>query len=278
MANKFVRGIREIRDINEQDFITNDQLDLLQDEKGEVYVHNFKDDKQTYYQLTNAIKTINGKAPSDTRDGNRTGIVESVNNYTPDKNGALTLPYVVRELFAGQPYNTYCMSEWTLDIPIKFDTHIFDKTAGSNVSLDETGTILTFNEIGGYLIDLKASPGQHNLQDSAWFGAVLSYEVFNPDGSRYKDGAFSNNVSSITDIQTDIQSNGRLYVYVDKPGFTMKFFFSWAMEKDTSTATAIMRYQTLDIQNIGEYSLKSNATSGKLSSEPKKETTVIELA
>lgn len=92
MVHKFVRGVKDLGNVKKQPFYTNDQNDLLSESNGEVYVRTQKDKKGQYYQLTNAIKTINGKAPDDTRTGDRVGIVESVNGVKPNENGAVTIP------------------------------------------------------------------------------------------------------------------------------------------------------------------------------------------
>ena len=58
MAKKFVRGITEIRTINNQDFNTNNVNDLLAD-GNDNYIHRRKSDKsEEYHCLTDNIKTI----------------------------------------------------------------------------------------------------------------------------------------------------------------------------------------------------------------------------
>ena len=58
MAKKFVRGITEIRTINNQDFNTNNVNDLLAD-SNDNYIHRRKADKsEEYHCLTDNIKTI----------------------------------------------------------------------------------------------------------------------------------------------------------------------------------------------------------------------------
>ena len=58
MAKKFVRGITEIRTINNQDFDTNNVNDLLAD-GNDNYIHRRKSDKsEEYHCLTDNIKTI----------------------------------------------------------------------------------------------------------------------------------------------------------------------------------------------------------------------------
>ena len=58
MAKRFVRGITEIRTINNQDFDTNNVNDLLAD-GNDNYIHRRKADKsEEYHCLTDNIKTI----------------------------------------------------------------------------------------------------------------------------------------------------------------------------------------------------------------------------
>lgn len=58
MAKKFVRGITDIKQINQQDFDTNNVNDLLSDGEHN-YIHRKKKDKsEEYHNLTNNLKTL----------------------------------------------------------------------------------------------------------------------------------------------------------------------------------------------------------------------------
>ena len=57
MAKKFVRGITDIKDINKQDFDTNNVNDLLSDGQYN-YIHRKKGKNEEYHNLTDNIKTI----------------------------------------------------------------------------------------------------------------------------------------------------------------------------------------------------------------------------
>ena len=58
MAKKFVRGITDIKTINNQDFDTNNVNDLLSDGKNN-YIHRKKQDgSEEYHNLTNNLKTV----------------------------------------------------------------------------------------------------------------------------------------------------------------------------------------------------------------------------
>lgn len=57
MAKKFVRGITDIKTINNQDFDTNNVNDLLSDGKHN-YIHRKKGNSEEYHNLTNNLKTV----------------------------------------------------------------------------------------------------------------------------------------------------------------------------------------------------------------------------
>lgn len=57
MAKKFVRGITDIKTINNQDFDTNNVNDLLSDGEHN-YIHRKKGKTEEYHNLTNNLKTI----------------------------------------------------------------------------------------------------------------------------------------------------------------------------------------------------------------------------
>ena len=57
MAKKFVRGITDIKDINNQDYDTNNVNDLLSDGQYN-YIHRKKGKNEEYHNLTDNIKTL----------------------------------------------------------------------------------------------------------------------------------------------------------------------------------------------------------------------------
>ena len=82
MGKKFVRGITDIKTINNQDFDTNNVNDLLSDGEHN-YIHRKKKDKsEEYHNLTDNIKTIS----SDNTD------LLSVTNYNKSNNSATLHP------------------------------------------------------------------------------------------------------------------------------------------------------------------------------------------
>ena len=75
MAKKFVRGITDIKEINKQDFDTNNVNDLLSDGEHNYIHRKKKDNSEEYHNLTNNLKTI-------TSDNTDLLSVENDNNGT----------------------------------------------------------------------------------------------------------------------------------------------------------------------------------------------------
>ena len=81
MAKKFVRGITDVKTINNQDFDTNNVNDLLSDGQYN-YIHRKKGKNEEYHNLTDNIKTLS----SDNTE------LLSVTNYNKTTNTALLSP------------------------------------------------------------------------------------------------------------------------------------------------------------------------------------------
>ena len=81
MAKKIVRGITDVKTINNQDFDTNNVNDLLSDGQYN-YIHRKKGKNEEYHNLTDNIKTIS----SDNTE------LLSVTNYNKTTNTALLSP------------------------------------------------------------------------------------------------------------------------------------------------------------------------------------------
>ena len=81
MAKKFVRGITDVKTINNQDFDTNNVNDLLSDGQYN-YIHRKKGKTEEYHNLTDNIKTLS----SDNTE------LLSVTNYNKTTNTALLSP------------------------------------------------------------------------------------------------------------------------------------------------------------------------------------------
>lgn len=75
MAKKLVRGITDIKEINKQDFDTNNVNDLLSDGEHNYIHRKKKDNSEEYHNLTNNLKTI-------TSDNTDLIDVENDNNLT----------------------------------------------------------------------------------------------------------------------------------------------------------------------------------------------------
>lgn len=83
MAKKFVRGITDVKNVEHQDFDTNNVNDILSD--GEhAYIHRKKKDgTQEYHNLTDNIKKLDSDVPE----------LLSVTNYNNSKNSATLHPH-----------------------------------------------------------------------------------------------------------------------------------------------------------------------------------------
>ena len=81
MAKKIVRGITDVKTINNQDYDTNNVNDLLSDFQYN-YIHHKKGKTEEYHNLTDNIKTLS----SDNTE------LLSVTNYNKTKNSKLLLP------------------------------------------------------------------------------------------------------------------------------------------------------------------------------------------
>ena len=81
MAKKFVRGITDVKTINNQDFDTNNVNDLLSDGQYN-YIHRKKGKNEEYHNLTDNIKTLS----SDNTD------LLTVTNYNKTTNTATLHP------------------------------------------------------------------------------------------------------------------------------------------------------------------------------------------
>ena len=81
MAKKIVRGITDVKTINNQDFDTNNVNDLLSDGQYN-YIHRKKGKNEEYHNLTDNIKTLS----SDNTE------LLSVTNYNKTTNTALLSP------------------------------------------------------------------------------------------------------------------------------------------------------------------------------------------
>lgn len=92
MGSRFTRNIHNIRKIDNQEFRTNVQNDLLSDTAGEVYVRTKEKEKPQYYQLTNAVKSVNGVATTDRAGAVTIDVgVKTINGEKPDEKGNINI-------------------------------------------------------------------------------------------------------------------------------------------------------------------------------------------
>ena len=87
MAKKFVRGITDIKTINNQDFDTNNVNDLLSDGEHN-YIHRKKGKTEEYHNLTDNIKTISSS---------NTDLIEVTNNNTTNNTATLNPKHDVQK-------------------------------------------------------------------------------------------------------------------------------------------------------------------------------------
>lgn len=148
MAKKFVRGITDIKQINQQDFDTNNVNDLLSD--GEYnYIHRKKKDKsEEYHNLTDNIKTIS----SDNTD------LLSVTNYNKSNNTATLHPHhdAQKEQVLESTRNTISINHGTngngetlIDVNASKVALLDNIHGGSNVRVNKSGNVVTISASGG---------------------------------------------------------------------------------------------------------------------------------
>ena len=103
MAKKFVRGITDVKTINNQDFDTNNVNDLLSDGQYN-YIHRKKGKNEEYHNLTDNIKTLssdNTELLSVTNYNKQQTPQLYTQNMTHKKNSCLKV-HVTQSLFDTQ--------------------------------------------------------------------------------------------------------------------------------------------------------------------------------
>ncbi|MDN6161889.1 MAG: hypothetical protein L0I79_03855, partial [Atopostipes sp.] len=86
MAKRFTRNIRSIENIEKQPKYTNEQNDLLSDDK-EVYIRN----QGKYEKITGNVEKVNNKEPDDSGNVEIDTGAMTVNDEKPDKKGNVTI-------------------------------------------------------------------------------------------------------------------------------------------------------------------------------------------
>lgn len=258
MAKKIVRGITDVKTINNQDFDTNNVNDLLSDGQYN-YIHRKKGKNEEYHNLTDNIKTIssdntdlltvtnnnkttNTATLSPKHDAQKEQLLESTRNTvniqhgtngTAEKTTVDTNPQKVLE-----HENLVSDSEYiTLDHQTDVNkTHI--KTAALKAQLDAlheailsiaggaTSTIQDFSDINfrAYI---------HSVQASGVELSTFSFECYNA-AETVLTGALKEELECYVDPNESI-SNGAITITND--GTTMKLINSAPSENVNQHAT-----------------------------------------
>lgn len=210
MGSRFTRNIHNIRKIDNQEFRTNVQNDLLSDTTGEVYVRTKEKEKPQYYQLTNAVKSVNGVATTDRAGAVTIDVgVKTINGEKPDEKGNINisggnsiLPTTIDYTTTNYKYEFYFEGEGLgtkyeltyrkfstavakkMDIIIENDndcTWGFEAYAEGNYDIDmyeiESGervyhTVLTVVKLTYSPVKIQVGKDSKNLQ--IWFDGDLS--------------------------------------------------------------------------------------------------------
>ena len=255
MAKKIVRGITDVKTINNQDFDTNNVNDLLSDGQYN-YIHRKKGESEEYHNLTDNIKTIssdntellsvtNNNKTTNTatlhpkHDAQKEQLLESTRNTitirhgengTAEKTTVDTNPQKVLE-----HENLISDSKFiTLDHQTDVNkTHI--KTTALEqelLQLDEDISSIGSSTIQ-YFQDTNFTAYEHRVQTSEGVLSTLSFECYNAaetvltgDLKRYLDTYVKPNTSI---------SNGAISITND--GTTMKLINSAPSENVTQYAT-----------------------------------------
>jgi hypothetical protein len=140
MSSRFTRNIHNIKNINEQDFNTNVQNDLLSDNNGEVFIRTKEKNNPQYYQLTNSVKSVNGVSTTDRQGAITIDVgVKTINNKKPDENGDINIQ--INNLL---PFSIYESAD---NIIVKFKNDISTFICTMNPSKNEQTII---NATGKY--------------------------------------------------------------------------------------------------------------------------------
>ena len=203
MAKKIVRGITDVKTINNQDFDTNNVNDLLSDGQYS-YIHRKKGKSEEYHNLTDNIKTIssdntdlltvtNNNKTNNTatlhpkHDEQKEQVLESTRNTvtinhgtngTDEKTTVDTNPKKVLEhenLTVGSGLvKSHTAEQNTTNLSVDFNTVQQKMTASDGVTIDNnTIKLYSLNNYAGDLNDLKfnvnvkPAPSANNMPQGA---------------------------------------------------------------------------------------------------------------
>lgn len=255
MAKKFVRGITDVKTINNQDYDTNNVNDLLSDGQYN-YIHRKKGKNEEYHNLTDNIKTIssdntellsvtnynkttNTATLSPKHDAQKEQVLESTRNTitinhgtngTAEKTTVDTNPKKVLEhenLISDSEYITLNHQTGENVTHIKTDalTGILERI----ISAIDSYTISTFE----YFSDTNFSAYKHRVETSVSALITLSFECYNA-AETVLTGELKQYLAPYVEQNASI-SNGAITITND--GTTMKLINSAPSKNVTQHAT-----------------------------------------
>lgn len=264
MAKKIVRGITDIKDINKQDFDTNNVNDLLSDGQYN-YIHRKKGKSEEYHNLTDNIKTIssdntdlltvtnnnktnNTATLSPKHDAQKEQLLESTRstisihhgtNGTAEKTTVDTNPQKVLEhenLISDSEYIT--LNHQTGENT----THI--QTAALEELLQQLFEAISSSGGGGVgVINYFSSPDfsavQHSIESRYKNVVTFSFECYNT-AETVLTGPLKQQLGLYVEANTSI-SNGAITISND--GTTMKLINSAPSENVRQHATFTFYYK-----------------------------------
>ena len=224
MAKKIVRGITDVKTINNQDFDTNNVNDLLSDGQYN-YIHRKKGKNEEYHNLTDNIKTIssdntellsvtnNNKITNTAtlhpkHDTQKEQVLESTRNTisihhgengTDEKTTVDTNPKKVLEnenlTVGGGLVKSHTAEQNTTNLSVDFNTVQQKMSASNGVTIDNnTIKLYTLDHYAGDLNELKfsvnakTSPGATNIPQGARpYGIVCVNKIGNVVTQVYYD-------------------------------------------------------------------------------------------
>ena len=245
MAKKFVRGITDVKNVEHQDFDTNNVNDILSD--GEhTYIHRKKKDgTQEYHNLTDNIKTIqkvdNGLLEVTNYNKTKNSATLKV-NHDPQKEQKLystshTIDIVRGDNGTGEFTNVDVNPAKILEM-VKYEEHAYNSTANNGLlktykrdlggglefymflaKIDKGETTAYFNvnqhdlAVFQYFINTYGFEGKINIHGSAFSvnGSTLQFlnnsnTQFNPHVTSHFDIFSKIALPSVQNIQS-VQSN-----------------------------------------------------------------------
>ena len=215
MAKKIVRGITDVKTINNQDFDTNNVNDLLSDGQYN-YIHRKKGKSEEYHNLTDNIKTIS----SDNTD------LLTVTNNNKTNNTALLSPKhdAQKEQVLESTRNTISINHGTNGTPEKttVDTNpqkvlehenLIAGTYLTKTSSGNTSTLKVSDDfvsiVGGKQNKLTAMGGISITGNNI---SLLSLDDYSEDLNNLTYTCFAKPIDNTPNLPSGVGGNGLLYV------------------------------------------------------------------